>query len=125
MKRLLLLLSISLAFNSYSQEFTRADTLRGSITPERAWWDVTYYDLKVSVNPLEKTIEGNNTITYKVLKPNDVMQIDLQAPMKIDSIFQDGKEIKFTSEGDAHFLKLQKKLKKGAEAKITIYTHSI
>lgn len=102
------------------QEFTRADTLRGSITPERAWWDVTYYDLKVSVNPSEKTIEGSNTINYKVLEPNDVMQIDLQSPIRIDKIVQDGKEIPYTSEGDAHFLKLQKKQEKGKEEKITI-----
>jgi len=112
----LLLLTIS----AFSQEFTRADTLRGSITPERAWWDVTYYDLKVSVNPSEKTIEGSNTISYKILDPNDVMQIDLQSPMSIDKIVQDGMEIPYTSEGDAHFLKLQKKQEKGKEEKITI-----
>ncbi|MAB57723.1 MAG: peptidase M1 [Aequorivita sp.] len=103
------------------KKFTRADTLIGSITPERAWWDVTHYHLKVKVNPSEKTIEGSNTISYKVLEPKEVMQIDLQAPMKIDKILQDGKEIFYTSEGNAHFLKLQKKQKKGKEEKITIY----
>ena len=103
------------------KKFTRADTLIGSITPERVWWDVTHYDLKVKVNPSEKTIEGSNTISYKVLEPKEVMQIDLQAPMKIDKILQDGKEIFYTSEGNAHFLKLQKKQKKGKEEKITIY----
>ncbi len=103
------------------EKFTRADTLRGSITPERAWWDVTYYDLKVAVNPSEKTIEGSNTITYKVLDVNEIMQIDLQAPMKIDKIVQDGNEISFTSEGNAHFLKLQKKQQKGNDEKITIF----
>ncbi len=107
--------------SALAQKFTRADTLIGSITPERAWWDVTHYDLKVKVNPSNKTIEGSNTISYKVLKPNDVMQIDLQAPMKIDKILQDGKEILYSSEGNAHFLKLQKKQKKGKEEKITIY----
>ena len=30
------------------QVFTRADTLRGSNTPQRAWWDVTFYDLHVT-----------------------------------------------------------------------------
>lgn len=104
-----------------AQEFTRADTLRGSITPERIWWDVMYYDLKVSVNPSNKTIEGSNTISYKVLMPNNVMQIDLQAPMKIDKILQDGKEISFTSDGNAHFLKLLKKQQIGKEENITIY----
>ena len=121
MKIALRLLIFFISFSCFSQEFTRADTLRGSITPERAWWDVTYYDLKVTVNPKEKSIEGSNTITYKVLAPMDVMQIDLQAPMKIDKVFQDGKEISFTSEGNAHFLKLQEKQKKGKENKVTVF----
>ncbi len=112
---------ILLTISTFAQEFTRADTLRGSITPERAWFDVTYYDLKVAVNPSEKTIEGSNTISYKVLDANKIMQIDLQAPMKIDKIVQDEKEIPFTSEGNAHFLKLQKKQQKGNEEKITIF----
>jgi aminopeptidase N len=116
-------LAILLLFSvpSVAQKFTHADTLRGSITPERAWWDVTYYNLKVAVNPSEKSIKGSNTITYKVLKPNNVMQIDLQAPMHIDKIKQDGKEIKFTSEGNAHFLKLLKKQKIGEKNKVTIF----
>ncbi len=116
-----LVVSLFLSLNALSQDFTRADTLRGSITPERAWWDVTYYDLKVAVNPSEQTINGSNTITYNVLEPAKKMQIDLQSPMQIDSILQDGKKIQFTSEGDAHFLKLQKEQLKGAENKVTIF----
>ena len=121
MKNLFFLLFLSINFVSIAQEFSRADTLRGSITPERAWWNVTHYDLKVSVNPSEKSIEGSNTITYEVLERNNIMQIDLQAPMKIDKILQNNKEISFTSEGNAHFLKLKKKQKKGKQNKITIY----
>ncbi|MGB3344975.1 MAG: M1 family metallopeptidase [Aequorivita sp.] len=121
MKIALRLLIFFISISCFSQEFTRADTLRGSITPERAWWDVTYYDLKVEVNPTEKFIEGSNTITYKVLQSNDIMQIDLQSPMKIDRILQDGKEISFTSEGNAHFLNLRKKQKKDKENKVTIF----
>ena len=30
---------------------TRQDSLRGSITPEREWWDLTYYHLDIKVNP--------------------------------------------------------------------------
>ena len=106
---------------SFAQGYTRADTLRGSITPERAWWDVTHYNLKVTVNPSEKSIEGSNTITYKVTKPYNIMQIDLQAPMKIDKITQDGQEISFTSEGNAHFLKLQQKQEEGKEYNLTLF----
>ena len=73
--------------------FTRQDTLRGTITPEREWWDLTYYHLDIKVNPDEKFISGKNTIQYKVLSANQTMQIDLQAPMKLTKAVQDGEEL--------------------------------
>lgn len=103
------------------QEFTRQDTLRGSITPERAWWDIEYYDLKVTVDPDKKFIAGSNTITYKVLEPYQVMQIDLQAPMKITRVVQQGKELSITDEGNAHFINLIKKQKRGSSENIEIF----
>ena len=71
----------------FSQNFTRQDSLRGSITPQRAWWDLTYYHLDISVDPDNRFIEGSNTVQYKVLEANDEMQIDLQEPLKITKIF--------------------------------------
>ena len=59
------------------QEFTEQDTLRGSITPEREWWDLNYYHLDVGVDPDKKFISGSNTICYKVLKKNQVLQVFL------------------------------------------------
>ena len=88
------------------QQFSRADTLRGSITPQRAWWDVTSYDLHVQVNPADSTFSGFNTITYKVLQPDSLMQIDLQVPMTIDSVIQDKMPLTFTRDGNAWFIKL-------------------
>lgn len=105
---------------TYAQNFTRQDTLRGSITPERVWWDLNYYDLNVKVNPSEKFLSGYNVVRYKVLKPSNVLQIDLQEPMKISAITQDGKKLKFTSEGNAHFIKLKKKQVPGDFNEITI-----
>lgn len=117
------ILSILMLFstNNFAQEFTRADTLKGSITPERAWWDVLHYDLKVSVVPADKSISGSNTITYKVLKPNNRMQLDLQGPMQIDKIVQNGKELSFTSDGNAHFVTIQEKQQIGKKNKLTIF----
>ena len=105
----------------HSQTFTRADTLRGSITPERAWWDVQFYALDVTVQPDKKYIEGSTTITYKVIDDKNRMQIDLQAPMKIDKIVQNDTELRFTSEGAAHFVQLQQKQKEGKIYDITIH----
>lgn len=90
-------------------QFTNQDTLRGSITPERAWWDLTYYHLDVSVQIEDRTISGNNLVQYKVLEPFRVMQIDLQEPLDISSIEQDGEKLKFRREGSAFFITLKKK----------------
>jgi len=44
---------------------SRADTLRGSFTtPGRRWWDVTFYDLHVAIQPNDSSIAGYNGITY-------------------------------------------------------------
>jgi len=107
--------------NLYSQSFSRQDTLRGSITLERAWWDLTHYDLQVEVDPDERFISGNNTIRYIVLEEHNSMQIDLQPPMIIEKIIQNGKELTFTSEGNAHFIQLQKPQEKGKEYDLTVY----
>jgi aminopeptidase N len=71
------------------QNFTRQDTLRGSIGTERAWWNVTRYDIQVKPDYLKKEISGYSQITASVLKPGKTLQIDLQMPMEIDSIVHD------------------------------------
>ena len=103
------------ALNAYAQQpkFTEQDTLRGSITEERAWWDLNFYHLDINVDPEEKYIFGSNTIRYTVLEENKILQIDLQPPLKMDKITQDGKTLKFESKGNAHFIKLKKPQKKG------------
>ena len=91
---------------SEKTSFTRQDTLRGSITPEREWWDLTYYHLDIKVDPENKFISGKNTIQYKVLKNDSIMQIDLQSPMKLLKAIQNGKELKIRHDGNAHFISL-------------------
>jgi aminopeptidase N len=85
--------------------YTRADSLRGSLdAPARTWWDVTYYDLHVRINPADSTIRGYNTISYRVLEPSREMQIDLQEPLVVDSIVQDGISLPLQMDGNAWFL---------------------
>jgi aminopeptidase N len=113
LKRLSIVLLLLGSLNSNAQEllseqniFTRQDTLRGSITPERAWWDLTYYHLNIKVEPDKKFISGSNLIQYKVLDTQKDLQIDLQPPLKITKIIQEGKELEVIHEGNAHFVKL-------------------
>ncbi|ARN77870.1 peptidase M1 [Nonlabens spongiae] len=102
-------------------QFTRQDTLRGSITQERAWWDLKYYDLEVEVFPDRKFIKGQNTITYTVNEPYQLMQVDLQAPMKITKVTQNGKNLLVTDEGNTHFIKLINNQKTGKEYEVVVH----
>lgn len=89
--------------------FTHADTLRGSITPERAWWDVQRYDVSVTPDFNLKTITGENKMTYRVTKDNHEtrMQIDLQVPLAIDSaILNNGDHLTYSNEGNVWYLKM-------------------
>ena len=47
--------------------FTKQDTLRGSITKERAWWDLNYYHLDIKVDPEKKYISGQIYILFLVV----------------------------------------------------------
>ncbi len=104
----ILLLFCFTSITFYAQEYTKQDTLRGSITPERAWWDLSYYHLDIAVDINKQSIQGTNTITYKVLNSNDLMQIDLQPPMQISKVTQSGKELNFTRDGNAYFIQMGK-----------------
>ncbi len=108
----LLILWAGLAFGQ-THSFTHQDTLRGTITKERKWWDLKYYHLSVKVNPADSTLTGSNVIKYKVLEPYTVMQIDLQTPLNITRVTQEGKPLTYTRDGNAYFVKLEKKQIKG------------
>ena len=101
--------------------FTRQDSLRGSITKERAWWDVKKYYLDIKVNPADSTISGSNTIKYQVLQEYTSMQIDLQNPMEIFKVIQDGKSLKYRREGNAFFIELVAPQTKGTIKELTVF----
>ena len=101
--------------------FTRQDTLRGTITPERIWWDVTHYHLEVKVDPDNKYISGTNTIQYEVLKSHNVMQIDLQTPLNLTKATQFGEELQIKHDGNAHFITLKASQKVGVTNSIKLY----
>nr|WP_315215086.1 M1 family metallopeptidase [uncultured Flavobacterium sp.] len=100
--------------------FTKQDSLRGSITKERAWWDVKYYHLNIKVNPSDSTITGSNTIRYKVINEYNRIQIDLQNPMEIYKVIQDGVALQFKREGNAFFIELIAPQKVGLTKELTV-----
>lgn len=116
------------------QKFTHADTLRGSNGPWRAWWDASFYDLHVKVNPADSSITGWNGISYRVLRSaSDVladakdpvlkMQVDLQPPLVVDSIVQGAHALTWTLDGNAVFVAIPGAPRAGDAGTITVYYH--
>jgi len=120
--RLLPLLALLPSFAAAQQGgFTRADTLRGSITPERAWWNVLHYDLALRVSPSDSTIAGSNTIRYAVTAPSRDLQIDLAAGMTVDSVVQDGVRLAVRRDGDAMFVTPAAPQAVGSQKSVTVH----
>lgn len=118
---IVLVVSLPLLATAQKYEFTHDDTLRGSITPERAWWDLAFYHLKVWVQPTDSTLSGSTTIRYRVLKPQKVMQVDLQQPLRVLKVEQDGQSLKFRQDGNAYFVTLTKPQKIGQTESVTVF----
>lgn len=111
----------SQTFTPFPDDITRQDTLRGSITPERAWWDLKYYDIELEVFWDTKSIAGVNHITYQVVKNSPGrLQIDLQSPMRITAVEQNGQSLSWEQEGDAWFIKLEAAQPLGSEMKLSV-----
>jgi hypothetical protein len=124
MKRCISLLLIFTTLSSglaQQTNFSKQDTLRGSITPERVWWDLLHYNLDFKVSPSSKSIEGSNLIRYEVLSQNQLMQIDLQPPMEITSVLENNKELNYNREGNVYYIQLKNNQQIGAINEITIH----
>ncbi|APG60005.1 M1 family metallopeptidase [Christiangramia salexigens] len=104
-------------------EYTRADTLRGSLRPERSNFDVLKYHLKLKVEPEDQYISGSNTITFEVVDELSVMQLDLFSNMEIDSIIHQGVKLNYEREYNAVFIDLKEALGKGITDSIRFYYH--
>lgn len=119
---LFLMMHLVLLGLNAQKPYTLDDTLRGSITPQRDWWDLKYYALKVEVVPADKFLKGVNQIVYKKIKTGEVMQIDLQIPMEILSVEQNGKQLTFQKKGNnAYFINTDPSLKIGETGDIKVY----
>lgn len=105
-----------LIINSAEAQYTKQDTLRGSNGPGRDWWDVLAYKINVAPDFNSKAITGQCEITFKVTKErkNNLLQLDLQQPLTIDSSFLDNRKVnKITREGNVYWIDLEKKKLRG------------
>ena len=118
---LVFLLFIGIQNSNAQETFTRKDSLRGALRYERSCFDVLRYDLKIKVDPNQKSIQGFNDITFKVIANTNKIQLDLFENMMIDSIVFDAAKLNYTREFDAIFIDFKKTLLKDSQQKLRFY----
>lgn len=121
MKKFVLFFSVISTLGS-AQNYTKQDTLKGSDTKFRNFWDVKKYELSVEADSEKQSISGTNKITFELTKDivNPTFQIDFQQPMQYKIT---GSDIKISSEkrdGDFIFIETNQAFKKGEKHTVTI-----
>ncbi len=122
MRNLILILALLVNTQLLSQySLTKQDTLRGTITPERAWWDVKHYEIEIEPIISKQKITGKNTIEFYTLRHGQKMQIDLQSPMEIDSITFAEEKTTFNRLGNVYYIEFENELFSDKKYKIIIH----
>ncbi len=123
MKNILLYGFILFGFQSLlaQETYTRKDSLQGGLRPERTCFNVLHYDLKIKINPEEKTIVGSNTIDFKIVDKTQKIQLDLFDNLQIDSIIFNSKRMQYKREFNAVFIDFPFVLMPNSEQKLQFY----
>ncbi|SFH35729.1 M1 family metallopeptidase [Pedobacter insulae] len=129
MKQIILSLFALVLFNHSTQaqllngkqNYTRADTLRGMLTPLRTCYDINYYHLAVKIDIDKKTLSGSNEFAFTATQDFTKLQFDLFENLKIEKVVYQGAEVPFTREFGAVFVTFPKTIKKGAKDRFTVF----
>jgi aminopeptidase N len=104
----------------YRPRYTRADTLRGALRPERTCFNVNFYDLKVRIIPAGKKIKATNSIYFEIIQPARRIQLDLFENLNITAITWKDRQLKWQREYNAIFIDFPEDLVPGEHHMIQV-----
>jgi aminopeptidase N len=90
--------------------FTLKDSLKGYLDKYRSGYDVSFYDLNLSLDPEHKSIKGDVTINFRALANLQTLRIDLRKNLKIYQILFNGKALTFKRYEGAVYIALPDEL---------------
>lgn len=102
-------------------KFTRADTLRGMLTPLRTCYDINYYHLDVKFDIANKFISGSNQFKFTATENFTKLQFDLFDNLKVEKVVYKGVNVPFKREFKAVFVTFPKTITKGTKDEFTVY----
>ena len=103
------------------EKFTRADTLRGYLSPLRSCYDIRYYHLDVKVDISNKFISGSNLFRFTAVEDFSKLQFDLFDNLKVEKVVFHGKPLPFKREFNAVFIDFPEVIKKGLSDEFIVY----
>src|ERR1700759_4652872 len=102
-------------------KFTRADTLRGTLTPLRTCYDINYYHLDVKFDIENQSIKGSNLFKFTATQDFKKLQFDLFDNLRIEKIIYKGHELSYDREFNAVFITFPQTITKGSKDEFTVY----
>src|ERR1700761_7549637 len=103
------------------EAFTRADSLRGYLSPLRTCYDINYYHLDVKFDIPNKFISGNVLFKFTATQDFTKLQFDLFANLKVEKIVYKGQELPYTREFNAVFVTFPQAITKGSKDEFIVY----
>ena len=101
--------------------YTKADSLRGELTPLRTCYDIKYYHLDVKVDIDNKFISGSNLFKFEAVERFNKLQFDLFENLSVDRVVYKKKELTFKREYNAVFVSFPEYIEKGKLDSFTVY----
>ncbi len=101
--------------------YSKADSLRGKLTPLRTCYDIQYYHLDVKVDIDQKFISGSNLFKFKAVDRFQKLQFDLFDNLSVDQVLYQGKPLPFSREYNAVFVEFPGFIEKGKVDSFTVH----
>ncbi|MFD1770966.1 M1 family metallopeptidase [Sphingobacterium suaedae] len=101
--------------------FSKADSLRGTLTPLRTCYDMQYYHLDVKVDIDNRFIAGNNRFQFQAVEDFDKLQFDLFENLSVDKVTYHGLPVNFSRSYNAVFVEFPQTIKKGVIDSFVVY----
>jgi aminopeptidase N len=98
---------------SNTDTFTRADSLRGTLSPYRTAYDILFYHLDIKIDIENQFISGSNLFLFKAVDDFNRLQFDLFDNLKVEKVVYKGTELKFDREFNAVFVDFPSGVQKG------------
>ena len=101
-------------------KLTERNRLLGELLPERACYDILFYDINIEIDVEKKYIKGYVDFTALAVENFDKLQVDLAKSMQLNNVEYNGKILRTNRKEDAVYINFPK-ITAGSEFTFRVY----